>query len=225
MQPRTPIAVMEYLVVPCLAMLGALCAAPFVRGGTLDRIAVTVGRHVISEQEIVQDIRLSAFIDSRQPVFSAEQKRKTADRLIDQYLVLQDAALTRTPLPSDADVTALLGPIKARYASDQEYRSALAQARVTDAELAAHLLAGLRMLRYTDLRFRPEVDISEDALHAYYDKLAASAGNSPARPTFEASRDDIERVLTEQQTMQALDRWLSMARGETSIVYHEAAFK
>jgi hypothetical protein len=89
--------------------------------------------------------------------------------------------------------------------------------------LAEHLLAGLRMLRYTDLRFRPEVDISEDALHAYYDKLAASAGT--ARLTFEASRDDIEKVLTEQQTMQALDRWLSMARGETSIVYHEAAFK
>jgi hypothetical protein len=25
--------------------------------------------------------------------------------------------------------------------------------------------------------------------------------------------------------MQALDRWLSVARGETAIVYHEAAFK
>lgn len=225
MQPRATITIMECLAVLSLVMLGALCAAPLARGETLDRIAVSVGRHVISEQEILQDIRLSAFLDSRQPVFSAEQKRKAADRLIDQYLVLQDAALTRTPLPSDADVTAMLAPIKARYTSDQEYRSALAQARITDAELAEHLLAGLRMLRYTDLRFRPEVEISEDALHAYYDKLAASAGNSSAHLTFEASRDDIEKVLTEQQTMQALDRWLSMARGETSIVYHEAAFK
>jgi len=86
-------------------------------------------------------------------------------------------------------------------------------------------LAGLRMLRYTDLRFRPEVEISEDALRAYYDKLTASAGSTSARPTFEASRDDIEKLLTEQQTMQALDRWLGIARGETSIVYHEAAFK
>ncbi len=66
--------------------------APFARGETLDRIAVTVGRHVISEQDILQDIRLSAFIDSKQPAFSAEQKRKAADRLIDQYLVLEDAA-------------------------------------------------------------------------------------------------------------------------------------
>jgi hypothetical protein len=220
MQQRALITIME-----CLAVLSGLCAAPFAGGETLDRIAVTVGRHVISEQDILQDIRLSAFIDSKQPGFSAEQKRKAADRLIDQYLVLQDAALTRAPVPLPADVAAILEPIKARYPADQEYRSALAQAQIADTELTEHLLAGLRMLRYTDLRFRPEVDISEDALRAYYDKLTASAGNTSARPTFEASHNDIEKLLTEQQTMQALDRWLSAARGETSIVYHEAAFK
>jgi hypothetical protein len=62
-------------------------------------------------------------------------------------------------------------------------------------------------------------------LRAYYDKLTASAGNTSPRPTFEASRNDIEKLLTEQQTMQALDRWLAMARSETAVVYHEAAFK
>jgi hypothetical protein len=220
MQRYIAIAILE-----CLAALGAFRATPLARGETLDRIAVTVGRHVMSEHDILQDIRLSAFIDSKQPDFSAEQKRKAADRLIDQYLVLQDAASTRTPMPSVSDVAAMLAPIKARYTSDQGYRSALLQARITDAELAEHLLAGLRMLRYTDLRFRPEVEITEDALRAYYDKLTASAGNTSPRPTFEASRNDIEKLLTEQQTMQALDRWLSTARGETAVVYHEAAFK
>lgn len=211
-------------IVKCLT-LGAFCGAPLARAGTLDRIAVTVGRHVISEHDILQDIRLSSFLDSRQPGFSAEQKRQAASRLIDQYLVLQDAALTRTPLPSDADVAAMLTPIKARYASDREYRNALAQADISEEELSAHLLAGLRTLRYTDLRFRPQVEISEDALHAYFDKLTAQAGLSFPSQSFEASRNDIEKVLTEQQTMQALDHWLNMARGETPIVYHEAAFK
>jgi len=202
-----------------------LCAAPGARPESLDRIAVTVGRHVVSEQDILQDIRISAFIDTRQPAFNAEQKRKAADRLIDQYLVLQDAASTRTPMPSASDAAALLRPIKARYATDQEYRNALAQARITEAELTDHLLSGLRMLRYTDLRFRPEVEISDDALHAYYDKLTAGAGNTSARPTFEASRTDIEKVLTEQQTMQALDRWLGTARSDTAILYREGVFK
>jgi hypothetical protein len=218
MKRRALIAMVESLAV-------LLYGTPFARGETLDRIAVTVGRHVISEQDILQDIRLSAFIDSRQPAFSAEQKRKAADLLIDQYLVLQEATLTRTPMPSAADAAAILAPIKARYASDQEYRSALAESRISDAELAEHLLAGLRMLRYTDLRFRPEVEISDEALRAYYDKFTASPGNTSTHPTFEASREEIEKLLTEQQTMQALDRWLSMARGETAIVYRGVAFK
>jgi hypothetical protein len=194
--------------------LAALC----LRAETLDRIAVTVGGHVISEHDILQDMRASAFIDGKAPEFSAAQKRKAAERLVDQYLVLEDATATRVPPPPAADVAGLLTPIRARYASDQAYRTALAQAQISETELSEQLLAGLRMLRYTDLRFRPEVQLSEETLRAYYDKV------KPPQ-TFEASRGDIEKLLTDQQTMQALDRWLDMSRSETVIVYHEGAFK
>ena len=201
-----------------MRILTLLLAAVCVRAETLDRIGVTVGRHVISEHDILQDMRISAFIDDKTPVFSAEQKRKAAERLVDQYLVLEDATETRVPPPPAADVAALLTPIKARYATDEAYHAALAQAQISEAELSEQLLAGLRMLRYTDLRFRPEVQISEEVLRAYYDKLAPPQ-------SFEASRGDIEKLLTNQQIMQALDRWLEMSRGETAIVYREGAFQ
>lgn len=197
-----------------LAMFAAIGA----QGETLDRIAATVGRHVISERDVLQDLRISAFLDNKPAELTGEQKRKAADRLIDRYLVLEDAALTRSPLPTAADAAAMLAPVKARYGSEQEYRGALADAGITEEELSEHLLSGLRMLRYTDLRFRPEVQLSEDQLRAYYTKLA------PAQ-TFEASRNDIEKLLTDQQTMQALDRWLGMTRSETAILYREAVFK
>ena len=197
-----------------LAMFAAIGA----HGETLDRIAATVGRHVISERDVLQDLRIAAFLDNKPAELSGEQKRKAADRLIDRYLVLEDAALTRAALPTAADAAAMLAPVKARYGSEREYRGALAQAGITEEELSEHLLGGLRMLRYTDLRFRPEVQLSEDQLRAYYTKLA------PAQ-TFEASRNDIEKLLTDQQTMQALDRWLGMTRSETAILYREAVFK
>ncbi len=201
-----------------MMILALLLTAICVHAETLDRIAVTVGRHVISEHDIVQDMRIAAFIDGKAPDFSVGQKRKVAERLVDQYLVLEDATATRVPPPPAADVAGLLTPIKARYVSDQEYRAALARAQISEAELLAQLLAGLRMLRYTDLRFRPEVQLSEETLRAYYNKL-----NLPQ--TFEASVGDIEKLLTDQQTMQALDRWLEMARSEAAIVYREGAFK
>ena len=87
-----------------MRILALLLAAVCARAETLDRIAVTVGRHVISERDILQDMRVAAFIDGKTPDFGAEQKRKAAERLVDQYLVLEDATATRVPPPPAADV-------------------------------------------------------------------------------------------------------------------------
>jgi hypothetical protein len=208
---------------PCLIfVMLALLASFRAQGETLDRIAVTVGRHVISERDILQDIRISAFIDGKPVEVNGEQKRKAADRLIDQYLVLEDAASTRANLPAATDAGAILASIKARYGSDQAYRTALSQAQITEAELLEHLLRGLQMLRYTDLRFRPEVQLSDENLRTFYNQLAAKGDHLQS---FEASRTDIEKLLTDQQAMQALDRWLGMTRSDTAILYREAVFQ
>jgi hypothetical protein len=206
-----------------LAILMAAAAA----GENLDRIAVTVGTHVIPESEVILDLRVAAFIDGTTPDLSGSPKRKAADRLVDQYLVLTDAAATRAPLPSEADVEPVLAPLKARYASEVEYRAALERAGITEPQLKAHLLAGLQMLRYTDLRFRGEVQITEENLRDFFNTLAAeSRQNNPAEvPDFESSRDQVEKLLTDQRTTQALDRWLGITRNQTQILYRDAAFK
>jgi len=206
-----------------LAILLAAAAA----GENLDRIAVTVGQHVIPESEVILDLRVAAFLDGTIPDLSGTQKRKAADRLVDQYLVLADAAATRAPLPSDADVEPLLAPLKARYASEAEYRAALEPAGITEAQLKAHLLAGLRMLRYTDLRFRGEVQITEQDLRDFYDTLTAESRqkSSAPPPDFEASREQVEKLVTDQRVMQALDRWLGIVRNENQILYRDAAFQ
>jgi hypothetical protein len=206
-----------------LAILMAAAAA----GENLDRIAVTVGSHVIPESEVILALRVAAFIDDATPDLSGAQKRKAADRLVDQYLVLTDAAATHAPLPSPADVEPVLAPIQARYASEGEYRAALERAGITEPQLKAHLLAGLQMLRYTDLRFRGEVQVTEENLREFFNTLAAeSKQKNPVEvPDFESSRDQVEKLLTDQRTTQALDRWLGIARNDTQILYRDAAFK
>lgn len=206
-----------------LAILMAAAAA----GENLDRIAVTAGSHVIPESEVILALRVAAFIDGATPDLSGAQKRKAADRLVDQYLVLTDAAATRAPLPSPADVEPVLAPIKAHYASEGEYRAALERAGITEPQLKAHLLAGLQMLRYTDLRFRGEVQITEENLREFFNTFAAEAkqNNSAEVPDFESNRDQVEKLFTDQRTTQALDRWLGITRNETQILYRDAAFK
>jgi FKBP-type peptidyl-prolyl cis-trans isomerase (trigger factor) len=193
----------------------------------LDRVAVTVGKHVISEGDILLDLRIAAFLDQKPVDLSGDQKRKTADRLVDQYLLLQEASTSHQVLPTDADARQLLDQVKAQYATETEYRAALARYGVTEEQLSEHLLNGIRALRFTDLRFRPEVQLSDDDLHEYYDSMAAQwrRANPTQVPTFEASRDQIEKLLTDQRVTQALDRWLGTTRSETQILYKESVFK
>ena len=193
----------------------------------LDRIAVSVGKHVITEGDILLDLRITAFLDQKPVDSSGDQKRKAGDRLIDQYLLLQEASTSRQPLPTEADARLLLDQVKARYATETEYRAALSGFRITEAELINHLLNGIRALRFTDLRFRPEVQLTDDDLHEYYDSMAAQWRRAtPTQvPTFEASRDQIEKLLTDQRITQALDRWLGTTRSETQILYKESVFK
>jgi hypothetical protein len=193
----------------------------------LDRIAVTVGKQVITESDMILDLRVSAFLDQKPVDLSGEQKRKAADRLVEQTLILKEAEFSRVPLVSDADIAHALEQVKAQFGSEAEYRAALARYRITEADLTAHLQAGLRAMRFTDLRFRPEIQLSEEDLREFYDTLAAEwKRKNPAEvPTFEASRDQVEKLLTEQRVAQALDRWLGAQRSETRILYKEPVFK
>jgi hypothetical protein len=78
-------------------------------------------------------------------------------------------------------------------------------------------------LTFTDLRFRPDVQVSAEDVRSYYDQLPHSA--AAPLPSFEDSRDQIEKLLVEQRVLDALDQWLAMARSMANIRYHEKAFE
>ena len=69
--------------------------------------------------------------------------------------------------------------------------------------------------------------VSEQDLRDYYDKVRPKL--SPAPPdvtfTFDDARDEVERLLTGERTLQAMDRWLGMTRSDTTILYHDEAFQ
>ncbi|MBZ5601080.1 MAG: hypothetical protein LAO79_02115 [Acidobacteriia bacterium] len=208
-----------------MAALWAMAAA---QGVVLDRVAVTVGKQVIAQSDVLRDVRVSAFLDQRPLDLSRDQKRKAADRLVDQLLILQEAAFSRVVLDEKEDAQKALQQIKlSAFADDAEYRAALAKYGITEQDVLNHLAAGLRAMRFTDLRFRPEVQLTDEDLHEYYDRLVIEwRKKDPEKvPTFEASRDQVEKLLTDERTTQALDRWLGMQRSETQILYREQAFQ
>src|SRR5258706_9560766 len=221
-QIRRILASGSWLLASALLLLPPSCRAEI-----LDRIAVTVAKQVVTESDVILDLRVAAFLDQKPVDLSAEQKRKAADRLVEQTLILREADFSRVPLITADDTAHALGQAKSQYPSESEYRAALARYRITESELTSHLQNGLRAMRFTDLRFRPEIHLDDDEVQAFYKSLAEEwkRKNPAQNPTLEGSREEVDRLLTEQRIAQALDRWLGAQRNETRILYRDQVFK
>jgi hypothetical protein len=200
---------------------------PALSAEVLDRIAVTVDKQVIAESDVIRYLRVAAFLDRKPVDLSGPARRAAAAALVDRYLVIQESEDSHFGMPSVDAAAALLQQVKAQYPGDAAYQTALREYRISEEDLSKHLLAGTRALRFTDLRFRPEVQISDQDLIAAYDKFAADwrASHSTAPSPFEDNRADIEKLLTDQRATAALDEWLETARQKRHVEYREAAFQ
>jgi hypothetical protein len=118
-----------------------------------------------------------------------------------------------------------MAPIRARYSSEADYKTALTGAGISEEDLKKHLLEGLWMMRYTDLRFRPQVQITGEDLQTAFTALKAKLPAGAPAPSFDESHSKLEELVMNQRMIEALDRWLAMTRTEASVLYRDAAFR
>jgi hypothetical protein len=206
----------------CLALM--VLAALAARAETLDRIAVTVGTQVVTESQILMALRSTALLD-RVPVdVSAGAKRKMAGWLADQALLRQEAAANHITLPSSEAAKGKLAVVKALYPSEEQYKRDLERYGIQESDLAELLLADLREQTFVDLRFRPEIQISEDELKSYFETLATGR-SFDACSADQNCRAEVEKTLTDQRATDELDKWLITARAGARIEYRDKVFQ
>jgi hypothetical protein len=188
----------------------------------IDRIAVTVDKSVVTESEILRQIRITAFLNGQQPDFSPVNKRTTADRLVEQILIRRELETTR--YASDATTSsAEYEELVRKFPSPEAYRQALARYGITDAEIREALAWQATLLDFIETRFRPGIQIPASEIREYYDSHVAL--NPGKLPPFEQAKDDIEKILTQQRVDNALDRWLGQARLQSRIRYTQEVFR
>jgi hypothetical protein len=210
-------------------MRGAISALLLVlSAGTaeiIDRIAVTVNNRVITESEIFQQIRLTAFLNGEKPDLGTENKRRTADRLVEQALIRREIETGRY-ITTSTDSKSVYEQLVKRYKDRASYERALAEYRITDEEVRAALDWQVTLLEFVDIRFRPGIQVSEADLRDYYDtEIAPKAANSKEKVSFEDAREKIEEILTQQRVDNALDRWLGQARTQSRIRYRQEVLR
>jgi len=199
------------------------------RAEIIDRIAVAVDNQVITESEMLREIRLTEFLNADPIDFSPVTKKKAADRLIEQKLIRKEIGLGRYAELNPEGVLPLLNQIQTeRFHGTEGYRQALEKYGITEEDLKTHLLWQLTLLHFIDVRFRPGVQVSDDDVRAYLEsKLREMQGS--AGPNKDASQDDlrdkIRETLTSQRVDKQLDDWLAETRKRSRIEFHPEAFQ
>jgi peptidyl-prolyl cis-trans isomerase SurA len=193
----------------------------------IDRIVITVDNQVITQSQVDDEIRISAFLNREKADLSPAARKEAASRLIEQALIRREMGLSRYPLPELSDAGESLKTLKAMYSSETDFHDALESYGVTEDELTRRLWWQLTLLRFIDYRFRPGIQIPATDVQAYYRQQVSEweqKGTKPI-PTIEESRDQIEEILTQKRIDQALEQWIKDTQSQVTITYLDPGLK
>jgi hypothetical protein len=206
-----------------------VCLTFLLHADIIDRVAVSVGNQAITTSDIEREARVAAFLNRSQPDFSPAARRATADRMVEQRLILRELENSRYPTPAATEIDPILDKFKKdNFAGDEEYRRALAESGITDRQVRDELLWQRRLLLFLDVRFRPAVQVSDQDIQDYFSKVVEPAARAahPGQPvTLEEYSDQIEEKLTGEQVDKQMSAWLASTRQRSEVVFHPEAFQ
>ena len=206
-------------IVSLLALFAATLAGPCAE--LLDRIAITVGNAVITEQQIYEQLRIAAFLNGEDPQFTQENLRQTADRMVLQLLLSQDMTANGFPAPPAEEAETLLADIRKRHwGSEAEFHAAAQEAGLSDSAISQFLRRMVGTLKYIDFRFKPSVRVSDSELFEPYQQRYGIPGpDEKEPPALEDVREELETELINQSVDEVVDRWLEEAKGRSGVRY------
>jgi hypothetical protein len=187
-----------------------LVAAPWLRAQQLiDRIVARIENDIILLSDVRELSRYQQFVDGK-----AETDADILNRLIDQWIVRNEAKAALFPQPSEEDIKRSLQRLKRSFSSPQAFEERKKQTGLSEEDVLRMLKSQLYLSNYLDTRFRPSIQIDEPAIEDFYKTRvvprAESRGQTP--PTLEAAHDFIQEALVQRAINVQADKWLKESR-------------
>jgi len=182
--------------------------------GLIDGIAARVDTDIILMSDVRDLARYQSFLDEKQ-----ESDSVILDRLIDQWIVRNEAKAALFPQPSDEEVQRSLDRLKRSFSSPEAFDEREKQAGLTNEDLLHMLKSQLYLSNYLDSRFRASIEIDEKDIDEFYKTRvvprAESRGRTP--PTLDAARPFIQEALVQRAINVQADRWLKESRSRLRV--------
>jgi hypothetical protein len=180
----------------------------------IDRMVARVEDDIILLSDIRLLSRYQMLVDGK-----SESDGQILDRLIDQWIVRNEANVARTPKPSEAEIDRAVQRLQQSFNSKDDFEARRKLSGLSEADVRSLTADQLYLNNYLDSRFRASVQVNEQAIEAFYQNAllprAKARGQSP--PTLDAAHDYIQEALVQQGINEQADRWLNESRARIHV--------
>lgn len=210
-----------------LLLLTLATAAGQAHGEVIDRIVGSAGLDVVTLSEARRYLEYQSVFQNRDIDLSRRAYREAVDQLLNQALIRREIEISRYTPPAMAEAEARLNEWFVDPERGVKIRKQLSAFGITEEDLRKRLLWYITVIRFTDYRFSPGVQIRDQDVEEYYKAtyLPEFRRRTPGKPepTLEESWASIQKLLVAERTTRATDEWLNLAREQAKVrIYEEA---
>ncbi|MEX2302792.1 MAG: hypothetical protein WD733_17750 [Bryobacterales bacterium] len=195
------------------------------RAEVIDRIVAVVGQHAITASEVELQLRLEALFNREPLEITDEKRRRALQRLIAVRVIQSEAIMAGFLSTSEQDVQLRLQQARRQgYANGLGFEQALQEYDLREQDVADFWRQVIGYERFKDFRFKTGLEISAEAVAAYYEKNVVAEFNKEgqgAAPPLAEIYDQVEQAVIEERANEMLDEWLKETRPQTRIVILE----
>jgi len=180
----------------------------------LDQIAARVEGEVILLSEVRTLSRYQTLVDGK-----AESDAEILDRLIDQWIVRNEADSARFPRPTNLEVAHGVEHLEVSFASPEEYQARKKQSGLADKEIQRMVAEQLYLSNYLDSRFRPAVQVDAKQVEDFYQQAVVprAKARNQTPPPLDASREYIQEALVQRGINEQAEVWLKESRARLHV--------
>jgi hypothetical protein len=184
---------------------------------TVDRIAATVDRQVLTVSEITQMVDIRFFPRTAQS--EEDHRRNVLDALIAQALRYRDVErFGAQDIPRDAIESRLI-EIQRRFPSEAEFTAAVAQAELTLDEVRALVKRQLQVEAYIQERFAPLVFVSNEDIETFYRGpwTAQRRERGLSVPPLSSVREEVRIAARSSRLEEEIGKWTAQLRARADV--------
>ncbi len=209
---RGAIAVIAVLL--CLAPAAAFAQSSS-SAELIDRVLAVVGGVVITQTDADAALLFGLV---RPPAAGQDPLRSTLDQLIPREIVLSEVNRAAAAEVNGGSVDKRMAQVRARFASEADYRAALARTAMTDVRLRGIVADNLRIEEYEQQRFGTVVEPSDTEVADYYARHQAEFTEGGRLLTPEQAQPIARQRLEAERRADVLNEWMTRLRRRVDVV-------